>query len=220
MNRKKEIIDSINKMSGQYSPYDVFCDWIKCCALSIQNSCQMIHNSIWQKREEEYMQIAKKYGRERMMEFSKMLFALTETLEDDMSDALGDIYMKSGMGNKNTGQFFTPYHVSVMCAEMSLPKDIGEGIISINEPTCGGGGMIIAAANALKGRGIDFQKRMDIVAQDLDWKAVYMCYVQLSLIGVKATVVQSNTLMKPYPSAEIPKECIFRTPAKMGLLLK
>ena len=154
-----------------------------------------------------------------MAEFVKMLAMLTETLETDMSDALGDIYMRAGLGNKNTGQFFTPYPVSAACAEMSIPKDIPDGILTINEPSCGGGGMIIAAADVLKKRGINYQKRMDVVAQDLDWKGVYMCYVQLSLLGVKATVVQGDTLQYPYPSAGRLAECIFRTPAKMGLLI-
>ena len=215
MNRTKEIISSINKLSGQFAPYDIFCDWIKACALAIQNSCQMLHNHTWQEREKEYLQIAEKYGKDNMIEFVKMLEMLVETLETDMLDALGDIYMRA----KNTGQFFTPYHISVMCAEMSVPKDIPDGTLTINEPSCGGGGMIIATANVLKNRGIDYQKRMDVVAQDLDWKGVYMCYLQLSLLGIKATVVQGDTLQYPYPSAGRPAECVFRTPAKMGLLI-
>ena len=219
MNRTKEIISSINKLSGQFAPYDIFCDWVKACALAIQNSCQMLHNHTWQEREKEYLQIAEKYGKDNMAEFVKMLAMLTETLETDMSDALGDIYMRAGLGNKNTGQFFTPYPVSVACAEMSIPKDIPDGTVTINEPSCGGGGMIIASADVLKKRGINYQKRMDVVAQDLDWKGVYMCYVQLSLLGVKATVVQGDTLQYPYPSAGRLAECIFRTPAKMGLLI-
>lgn len=219
MNRTKEIISSINELSGQFAPYDIFCDWVKACALAIQNSCQLLHNHTWQEREKEYLQIAEKYGKNNMTKFTKMLAMLVETLETDMSDVLGDIYMRAGLGNKNTGQFFTPYHVSVACAEMSIPKDIPDGTLTINEPSCGGGGMVIAAADVLKKRGINYQKRMDVVAQDLDWKGVYMCYVQLSLLGVKATVVRGDTLQEPYPSAGRPEKCIFRTPAKMGLLI-
>ena len=219
MNRTKEIISSINELSGQFALYDIFCDWVKACALAIQNSCQILHNYTWQERENEYLQIAEKYGKNNMIKFTKMLSMLVETLETDMSDALGDIYMRAGLGNKNAGQFFTPYHVSVACAELSIPKDIPDGTLTINEPSCGGGGMIIAAVDVLKKRGIDYQRRMDVVAQDLDWKGVYMCYVQLSLLGVKATVVQGDTLQDPYPSANRPEKCIFRTPAKMGLLI-
>lgn len=40
MNYTKEIIERINKLSGSRSPYEVFCDWIKCSAISIQNACR------------------------------------------------------------------------------------------------------------------------------------------------------------------------------------
>lgn len=47
MNRKKEIIDAINAMSGKYSAYEVFTDWIRCMALSISNSLMLIHDKVW-----------------------------------------------------------------------------------------------------------------------------------------------------------------------------
>ena len=59
---------------------------------------------------------------------------------------------------------------------------------------------------------------LNVVCQDLDWTAVYMCYVQLSLLGVKAIVVQGDTLAEPYKKC-YPKERVFYTPAKRGLLI-
>ena len=219
MDRKKDIIKMITEMSGKYSAYEIFTDWIRCGAIAINNSCQLIHDKVWTEREQMYMDTMRKYTKEEQRKLSQMFAMLAETLEEP-SDVLGQVYMESGMGSKAAGQFFTPYHLSELCANVGISKPDENGKYIINEPSCGGGGMIIAAASVLKGKGIDYQKVMEVTAQDLDWKAVYMCYVQLSLIGVKATVVQGNTLMKPYPSAEIPQECIFRTPAKMGLLLK
>ena len=78
--------------------------------------------------------------------------------------------------------------------------------------------MIIAAAKVLKDRGINYQKCMQVVAQDLDWKAVYMCYVQLSLLGINAVVVQGNTLIEPDWMSR-PPECIFRTPNRTGMMI-
>ena len=49
-------------------------------------------------------------------------------------------------------------------------------------PKCGSGGMVVATAQVLQKRGINYQKTLDVVCQDLDWLAVYMCYVQLSLL--------------------------------------
>ena len=145
--------------------------------------------------------------------------ALVILLEDRFGDFLGEIYMKSGCGSKNTGQFFTPYHLSYLTAKMVYENLLNNknDIIEINEPSAGGGGMMIALCQIAKESGIDYQKRFHIVAQDLDMNGVYMTYIQLSLLGVKAIVVQGDTLQKPYHKGYDERR-VFRTPAEMGLL--
>lgn len=218
---KKQIIKTIQSMSGSYAPYNIFSDWVEMSALSIQNTCCINHDKIWQDREKTYLDIAKKYSDKEISQMGEMLAWLTEELEEEYSDVLGSVYMEGGMGSKYTGQFFTPFHLSELCARMSvnlddLPK---EGHVSLNEPSCGGGGMIIAACKVLHEAGFDFQRRLDVVAQDLDWKGVYMTYLQLSLIGCRAIVVQGDTLREPYTAATYPPERTMRTPAMMGALI-
>lgn len=221
---KAEIVKRIQRMSGSQSPYNIFSDWIECFALSIANTCMMMCGSVCQEREKRYLQIINKYSKDERTQLAEMCGLLTAAYEDGDSirfgDILGEIYMESGSGNKHTGQFFTPYHVSLLTAEMSIPADYnGEKPIKINEPTCGSGGMIVAAAEVLYRRGINFQKCMRVQTQDLDWRAVYMCYVQLSLFGINAVVVQGDTLAEPYTGSNYPRSRIFRTPCNMGLLL-
>ena len=79
--------------------------------------------------------------------------------------------------------------------------------------------MVIAAAKVLKDRGINYQRRLDVVAQDLDWKTVYMCYIQLSLLGIRAVVYQGNTLTEPYQEGRVDPERTFYTPRYVGLLV-
>ena len=215
MNYKKAIIEKINKLSGCRSPYEVFCDWVKCSAISLQNNCST-HNKIWEEREKQFLQTISPYG-ESGSEFADMLGILSMALEDNIDDVLGKVYMESELGNKGTGQFFTPFHVSRMCAELELQKEDGKRKITISEPSCGAGGMIIASAAVLNDRGINYQNCLDVVAQDLDWKAVYMCYVQLSLLGIRAVVAQGDTLSEPYVSGKTNPERIFYTPKYMGL---
>lgn len=217
MNEKKQIIKMIKELSGSRSPYDIFCDWVKMMALSIQNTCCLTENKVRKMREEEYMKIVASYGGD-VRPFAEMSGMLTMTLDDEMSDVLGEIYMESGCGNKNTGQFFTPFHLSEAAAQLVLAGMEQKKKITLNEPSCGGGGMIIAAAKTLRDKGINPQTTLKIVAQDLDWKAIYMCYVQLSLLGLDAVVVQGDTLANPNWRTR-PKECIFRTPKNMGLLI-
>lgn len=220
MSAKKEIENIIQSMSGRYAPYNIFSDWIEMCSLSIQNAVTMIHDEIWQSREKTYMDTARRYEEYELEKFAQMFVLLGDALTEDLTDVLGEIYMEMGMGSKYTGQFFTPFHVSELCARMSVnlvkPEEMTK--ISLYEPSCGGGGMIIAACKILKDKGINFQKRLDVVAQDLDWKGVYMTYLQLSLIGCKAIVVQGDTLMDPY-TKKYPEDRIMRTPAKMGALI-
>lgn len=217
MNRKKEIIRLIDSIAGKYSAYEVFTDWIRCCSLAISNQSRIKQDKIWQDRERMYLDTVQKYTADEVMKFAEMLAFLTEALEMDMTDILGQIYMESGMGSKAAGQFFTPYHLSKLCVDLTLPEPDETGIYRINEPSCGGGGMIIAAASAIRERGMNYQRVMDVVAQDLDWKGVYMCYLQLSLLGIPAVCVQGNTLAEPYVPGLTGAEHILITPAKAGV---
>lgn len=218
MEYKKEIIKILNSFNDGWTPYDMFCDWIKLLALSLSNSTELMANRLWKKREEEYLNTIKRYDavKERFVEMSGLL---TLALEEEITDVLGSIYMEAGLGNKYTGQFFTPFHISYMTAQTLIPKEINE-TIKLNEPSTGGGGMILAAARTLLERGYNPQKYLDIVAQDLDWKGVYMTYVQISLLGLKGIVAQGDTLMEPFTDLKsYPKERVFITPAKKGLLI-
>lgn len=214
---KKEIIRNLEKISGKYSMYEVFSDWIKCGSLAVSNATTFYHDSIWHKREQEYLNIVKKYENDEVKTFADMLGLLALALEEKPEDVLGWIYMASGMGSKAAGQFFTPYHLSELCAGLLLPEPQEDGKIYLNEPSCGGGGMIIASVTALKNKGFDYQNNLEVVAQDLDWKGVYMCYLQLSLLGVRAICVQGDTLLEPYLEGYQQSRVLY-TPAKKGIL--
>ena len=217
-----EIPDMIHKLSGTYSEYEIFSDWVKAFAICISNMTDIKTGKIWEDRERQYMELVKKHGKNTMMEFSQMNAMLIEEMETDMRDVLGEIYMSTGLGSKSTGQFFTPFHLSYLTAKTSLEGQLDHlqenDLIKLNEPSCGGGGMIIAVAKVLKEKGIDFQRKMKVVAQDLDWKSVYMTYVQLSVLGINAVIVQGNTLVETF-TPDFPPERVLLTPKAKGLLL-
>lgn len=219
MSYKNEIVKIITSMSGCYSSYDVFSDWIKCTALAVANSTTLFTGKLWQDREKVYMDTIGKYSRDEAQRFPELLALLKLALQEEMEDVLGWVYMAADMGNKTTGQFFTPFSVSYAMAELTVPKDVSpERSYRIAEPSTGGGGMIIATAKVLQDRGINYRRCMDVVAQDLDWKAVYMSYLQFSLLGIKATVVQGDTLTEPY-SRGYPPERVLYTPARKRMLI-
>ncbi len=221
MDYEKIIINSIEKLSGSLSPYRIFTDWVSMMAISISNTCRPLKDKIYMEREEMYLNVSKKYNKEEFKILADMTAALALCLEDKMCDVLGDIYMKSGCGSKQTGQFFTPYHLSYLAASLVYGERIDKlakaKTLEVNEPSTGGGGMLIAIADVMKSQGVNYQKHLHVVAQDLDWNGVYMTYVQLSLLGIRAIVVQGNTLLEPYLKG-YDEGRVFRTPAEMGVI--
>lgn len=197
INKIEEKFDSFD---GSRSKHVLFCDWCKLMAISISNQ-------VWfdEKRENDYVQLAKTYKAEELQTFQEMTGLLVLAFETGVDDYLGTIYMKGGMGNGRTGQFFTPFHLAELTAQVSI-DDLFSHLakndqIKLNEPASGGGAMILAVAKALSDKGVNYQNVLEVTAQDLDWNSVYMSYVQLSIAGINAVVIQGDTLKteKPKP---------------------
>jgi type I restriction-modification system DNA methylase subunit len=184
-----KIINTIHKMSGKYGVYEIFADWVKMQAFAYANQVQYS-----QAREDEYIEAMKRYSKEEFAQLAEMTAWLVEWADEQFFDMLGYIYMHLEIGNKRTGQFFTPYNI---CQLMAKTVDFSELPITANEPTCGAGGNIIALAEAMKDSGINYQHNLMVVCQDIDIKAVYMAFVQMSLYGIPAIVYQSDTLLDP-----------------------
>lgn len=213
-NQKAIIAKTIVDISGHRSPYQVFYDWCTCMAMAFQNSCDLMKSSeIYKQREELYLNAINQYSEEEKEKLYEMTGRLTLAFDDEISDYLGGIYMEAGCGNKYVGQFFTPFHLSELTAKLGI--DGTDKDYHMNEPSCGGGAMILATAKVLNDYGINFQKRLKVVAQDLDWLGVYMTYIQCSILGIDAIVVQGDTLKEPY-TGEYPSKRILRTPKHMG----
>lgn len=146
-----------------------------------------------EKREESFLSIARKYSEDDFLMFGCMLGRLSFLLENSLDDYLGKIYMELSSGNSHAGQFFTPFHICEMMAGIAL-ADYKGTIEYLSEPSSGGGANILAYAKAMKEKGYNYQQLLEVKAQDLDYKCVYMTYVQCSLAGVNAEVVQGNSL--------------------------
>ena len=100
--------------------------------------------------------------------------------------------------NARVGQFFTPYSVSRLIANMTL-QDIGSviaanGFVTMAEPAAGAGGMVLAAADALQENGFDPSMQMLVHAVDIAPLCFHMTYVQTTLRGIPALVQLGDTL--------------------------
>ena len=194
MNSK--LLELINKIAVKESLYTVYSDFVELTALAISNTCDFENHD---KREKQYFNIISKYTEEKKL-YPALFSELVEEIDKGFNDVLGELFMQLGLGSKNAGQFFTPYHMAQATArtlfdgEQSDKKSKEKGYISLLEPSCGGGGMVIAFAEEMYKNGYNPQKQLVVECNDLDVKAVYMTYVQLSLYGIPAVVNHADSL--------------------------
>lgn len=185
-----KFVKLINTIAPEKHRIEVFADWARSCAIAFSNA-----GKFNQKFENEYLKVMARYKKEDQQKFPELLAIVVDGMEERYCDFLGEVYMQCSMGNSNAGQFFTPYSVSQASAQMTIPAELDNNkIISFAEPSCGSGGMIVAAAEVLRDRGFPFQKNMIAVMGDIDITAVHMAVIQCSVVGIPAIITHSNAL--------------------------
>jgi len=180
------------------SSWQVWTDFVTMSSLSIANVLDQ-KGTTHDAREQEYLGLIKRYEENQQQVFTKLLAILVNALgEDPQQDFLGEMFMALELGNHWKGQFFTPYHVCQLMAAMTIDgkeQQIQErGWISIYDPCCGAGALLIAARNEMVKRGYGPTQAL-CVAQDIDRTAALMCYLQLSLLGCAGYVVVGDALL-------------------------
>lgn len=175
--------------------YTVFEDFLELAAIEISNPVDLAQKK---KRDERYVEIVKKYNEKEFESFGNLLGMLIMAMGKEPDDYLGRLFMELELFDHFRGQFFTPINIAMLMAKMhdtNIEKILSEkGRVTVNDPTCGSAVTLIAFYKILQERGYNPQKVMRVVAQDIDKKAVHMAYIQLSLLGVNAQVLQGDTL--------------------------
>lgn len=173
--------------------YDVFRDFL---TLSTCAMAQPFYRS--DKIEQEYVETVNRYTKEQAEEFSQLLAFLIGALTEKHQDFLGQVYMQLNLGNSAKGQFFTPYHVSQLMAEINFAeveeKLKSNEFITLSDPCCGSAGMIIAFAETMKNKGYNYQNLLFVEVIDVDEMCFMMAYIQLSLYEIPARVMLGDSL--------------------------
>lgn len=212
-NFKHKDISQIFDMVRDRDHYTVIRDFFELSAISIRNNFD--HGNEYANLEKRYTEIAQGYKKEYLEGFATALGMLGKKIQDAVNgnapfaDWAGELYMDSGTSNGKAGQFFTPYSVSQCMARINFPKDevrakLGDDpnrVLTIYEPTCGAGGLIVAAIDALNEAVVNYYWNAFVDCGDIDPRCVHMTYVTLSLLGVPAVVRLGDALMMEYRQA-------------------
>ena len=195
---QKEFVKIFDALKYRHGRWTIWADFVTmaACTLSMADADQR------GKREEMYGNIAKNYTADELEQFVEMFTIIVRALEEEPNqDFLGELFMLLELNNDHNGQFFTPYNVCKMMAMMQsgdLPDLIAEkGYISANDCACGAGALLIAFANEARRKGVNYQRHVLFVAQDIDFTAAMMCYIQLSILGCPGYVIVGDTITTP-----------------------
>ena len=194
----KQMTDNFLFLGQKYSTWQVFEDFLALSAISISNSVDRFH---FDEREKEYLKIIKKYDKTEVNTFPKIFSTLIMALEQNAErpkDILGVLFHKLELHNKYHGQFFTPNHICDFMGQITFSQQNEilkqKDYVTVAEPCCGSGALILGFACAMANNKHDFQRQMKVLATDIDIKCVYMTYIQLSLYGIPAIVTHGNSL--------------------------
>lgn len=181
----RSIIERIARYKS--SSVTVFADFCRMAA------CALAAGS----REDEYFEAIKTYNKEELLELSKALGLLIQEMEaNPFTDILGPYYLEvaSHSSKQTRGEFYTPPEICKMMARITIDTNaiIEKGQpFTINEPACGAGAIMLAVAEGFAPKHVDLVR---VTCHDINPVAVDMCYINMTLWGVPAKIIQGNVL--------------------------
>ena len=202
---QNEFTKLIQSLSGKYPLWQVWSDFITITAIAISN---VLDKANAEQREKDYHKVIGKYDQAEQKIFPKLFAIVIEAFTaDSEQDFLGAVYMALNLGNHWIGQFFTPYSVCKLMAQVTI-RNVEEeieqkGYITLNDCACGAGATLIAGVNEIKNQleksrsRFYYQNHLLVTAQDIDYVTGLMCYIQLSLLGVAGFVKIGDSLTEP-----------------------
>ncbi|MBB2199896.1 SAM-dependent DNA methyltransferase [Gluconacetobacter sp. 1c LMG 22058] len=196
--RIRKIAKLLEAARHRHDLYTVFSDCMEAMAITLANAADTRQRD---DREARYLKIVGRYDRSTIETWPQILAELALALEESPTDVLGAVFGMLELHNAYRGQFFTPFEVCCPAARMQIGDGAGarriieqSGFITVHEPACGAGAMVIAFAETLREAGINYQQHMHVTAVDVDPRAAHIAYVQFSLLHIPATVIVGNSL--------------------------
>ena len=135
IDHQKAFISLFNRTARYHKRHKVFEDFISCSVIALENRLQFS-----EAREQKYLRIVSGYEKQDVINIAHLLAHVIEGLEQGFCDFLGSVFMQLELGDTYRGQFFTPWSVASMMAQMQLGnvKALFEDkpFITLSEPAC------------------------------------------------------------------------------------
>ncbi len=144
----------------------------------------------------------------------KRLYDIVAQAVQNVGDFLGPLSTDLGVLDSRNGQFFSPYSLCLLMAQLVGASRITEiqqsGFTTVADPTAGSGATLIAAAEVLRINGLEPMTSIIAHAADVSSICYHMCFIQLTLAGVPALVEHMDSLsLKRFDAAWTPMAHIF-----------
>ena len=108
---EKEFLKAFKQLTNRHRSWDIWRDFITMLACALSNPVDKEHHD---EREALYLKTIKKYNKQEQALFPELAAQTVLALEKNPEqDFLGSIFMSLNLGNKNSSQFFTPYHAFI-----------------------------------------------------------------------------------------------------------
>lgn len=192
---KKEILAILEYFKFCRSRREVFLEAVEYNALYVAITFDLYRREQRKKRMQQILSSYKGQESIKFKELREKIFLGLINLINNYRDFLGEIYMEIEAGNKQAGQYFTPYSVSKLISRVTFATPPEQNkVITLCEPACGSGGMVVATADTLNEIHFNYTDKLLVVANDVDRNCVYMAYLQISFAAVPAIVKRQDTI--------------------------
>lgn len=196
---KEELYNAIRSLGTTMGMNQAFTKFLELTATALGAELDPVNANVHLQQYEDAQKGLKQHEISQFARMTALMYLSVQENQEDPTDILGNIYHRLKLNNEWNGQFFTPDDVARLMAMIVNPvsePDDPNGYVTISEPACGSGTMVIGSIWAMLKSGIDYQKKAFFVAQDIDIRCVWMAYIQLTLYKIPAIVIHGNTLTR------------------------
>ncbi|MDH4164754.1 MAG: N-6 DNA methylase, partial [Nitrospirota bacterium] len=179
----RPILAELEKITRRgYDHWSVFDDWLELILTALMRN------------DPEYLKIMSRYrnnaepGSREADHFANAFGLLMQRMAETNSELLGEIYEAWEITNRHAGQFFTPWTVCQLMAQLTGPPAAGA---SVNDPCSGSGRLLVATARITPARDLD---TITFVAQDIDRTCVVMTALNMTFFNLNAYIFEGNSL--------------------------